>query len=94
MCGSNPGAIKPIKTTNCIILNPGVDEWRPGLGTNRREEIILARLRICHSYITHSNLLKGKEESQWISCNAPLTTLTCKRNAPFYLMSDFSVFMI
>ena len=43
-----------------------------GIANNRREEIILARLRIGHSYITHSYLLIG-EEPQCIPCNATLT---------------------
>ena len=56
-----------------FTIKPGLGEWLPGLRTNRREEIILARLRIGHSYITHSYLLKGEEEPQCIPCNAPLT---------------------
>ena len=33
-------------------IKPGLGEWLPGLRTNRREDIILARLRIGHPYIT------------------------------------------
>ena len=54
-------------------IKPGLGEWLPGLRTNRREEIVLARLRIGHSYFTHSYLLKGEEQPQCIPCNAPLT---------------------
>ena len=54
-------------------IKPGLGEWPPGLRTNRREEIVLARLRIGHSYFTHSYLLKGEEQPQCIPCNAPLT---------------------
>ena len=45
------------------------------IAENRRKEIMLARLRIGHSYtsITHSYLLKGDEEPQCIPCYAPLT---------------------
>ena len=56
-----------------FTIKPSLGEWLPGLRTNRREEIIIARLRIGHSYITHSYLLKGEEEPQCIPCNAPLT---------------------
>ena len=56
-----------------FTIKPGLGEWLPGLRTNRREEIILAHLRIGHSHITHSYLLKGEEEPQCIPCNAPLT---------------------
>ena len=54
-----------------FTIKPSLGEWLSGLRTNRREEI-LARLRIGHSYITHSYLLKG-EEPQCIPCNAPFT---------------------
>ena len=56
-----------------FTIKPSLGEWLPGLRTNRREEIIIARLRIGHSYITHSYLLKGEEEPKCIPCNAPLT---------------------
>ena len=56
-----------------FTIKPGLGEWLPGLRTNRREEIILARLRTGHSHNTHSYLLKGEEEPQCIPCNAPLT---------------------
>ena len=61
------------QTNKLFTIKPGLGEWLPGLRTNRREEIILARLRIGHSHITHSYLLKGEEEPQCIPCNAPLT---------------------
>ena len=64
----------PANQNNKLVnIKPGRGEWLPGLRTNRREEIILARLRIGHSYITHSYLPKGEEELQCIPCNALLT---------------------
>ena len=56
-----------------FTIKPSLGEWLPGLRTNRREEIVLTRLRIGHSHITHSYLLKREEEPQCIPCNAPLT---------------------
>ena len=56
-----------------FTIKPGLGEWLPGLRTNCREDIILARLRIGHLHITHSYLLNGEEEPQCIPCNAPLT---------------------
>ena len=52
----------PASQNNKLFTVTSLGEWLPGLRTNRREEIILARLRIGHSYITHSYLLKGEEE--------------------------------
>ena len=60
------------RNNKLFAIKPGLGEWLPGFRINRREEIILARLRIGHSYITHSYLLKGEEEPQCIPCNAPL----------------------
>ena len=48
----------PANQNKLFIIKPGPGEWLPGLRTNRREEIILARLRIGHSHTTHSYLFK------------------------------------
>ena len=39
--------------------------------TNRREEVVLCRLHIGHSYFTHSHLLKGEERPYCHACDAP-----------------------
>ena len=38
-----------------------------------REEIVLARLRIGHTRITHSHLLKREDEPKCIGCDTPFT---------------------
>ena len=67
-----------------FITKPSLGEWLPPLQTNRREEIILARLRIGHTYVTHSYLLEG--EPKCIACNEPLTVkhilLDCVDHTP------------
>ena len=49
--------------------------------TNRKEETMIARLHIGHSFITHSFLLKGEESPMCIGCDELLTIkhvlLTC-----------------
>ena len=40
---------------------------------SRREEIVLARLRIGHTRITHSYLLKREDEPKCIGCDTPFT---------------------
>ena len=49
--------------------------------TNRKEETVMARLHIGHSFITHSFLLKGEELPMCIGCDQHLTIehilLTC-----------------
>ena len=48
---------------------------------NRKEETVMARLHIGHSFLTHSFLLKGEEPPMCIGCDKRLTLehilLTC-----------------
>ena len=54
-------------------------EIKPVLGKNtiyrslRREEVVLTRLRIGHTRLTHSYLLKREYQPFCISCNEPFT---------------------
>ena len=40
---------------------------------NRKEETVMARLHIGHSFLTHSFLLKGEEPPMCIGCDKRLT---------------------
>ena len=46
-------------------FSSSLGEWQPNYRIDRKEEVILARLRIGHTYITHSFLLKGED---WPLC--------------------------
>ena len=50
-----------------------IAEWRLGYRKARREEVVVARLRIGHTYITHKHLLKGEESPMCISCQEAFT---------------------
>ena len=52
-------------------IQEAIGEWPTGY---RREEVILARLRIGHTHITHSHLLKGEDGPVCPSCKVQLTT--------------------
>ena len=39
----------------------------------RREEVVLARLRLGHTRFTHSYLLQGEELPQCVGCDTPFT---------------------
>ena len=41
--------------------------------TKRRDEIVFARTKIGHTYLTHAYLLKSEETPQCIPCNCPFT---------------------
>ena len=56
-----------------IYGNEKVDKNRTVPKLSRREEIILARLRIGHTRLTHSYLLKREEQPYCIGCDTPFT---------------------
>ena len=58
---------------NLFCIMPKTSESLPGSRSSRREEIVLARLRIGHTHIAHSYLLKGEEAPECIPCNTDLT---------------------
>ena len=54
-------------------IKPVLSEWRPAYRMDRKEEVVLTRLRIGHSYATHSYLLKVEEQPMCIPCDAPFS---------------------
>ena len=55
-------------------IQEAIGEWPTGYRSIRREEVILARLHIGHTHITHSHLLKGEDAPVCPSCKVQLTT--------------------
>src|SRR6218665_1917084 len=47
--------------------------WSHACQHNRRDEVVLARLRIRHTYLTHAYLLKNEDAPQCVCCNCPLS---------------------
>ena len=56
-----------------LDINPTIGEYQSVVRNIRREEVILARLRLGHTRVTHSYLLQGEEQRQCVGCNAPFT---------------------
>ena len=54
-------------------LKPQLGEWPSSSRLVRREEVILSRLRIGHTYLTNSYLLKAELQPECIGCQCPLT---------------------
>ena len=46
-------------------------EWPASYRRNRKEEVIISRLRIGHTHITHSHLLKGEDSLVCLTCKVP-----------------------
>ena len=54
-------------------IKPILREWLPGFRQSRREETVLTRIRIGHSYTTHAFLLKGEDPPECVACQESYT---------------------
>ena len=67
-------------TTNVKLksIHPSVDKWLMCNPPNRRDSVILTRLRIGHTHATHSYLLKSGVERHIPLCSTCYVNLTVK----------------
>ena len=56
-----------------LEIKPTFGEHQSVVRNIRKEEVVLARLRLGHTRITHSYLLLGDEQPQCVGCDAPFT---------------------
>ena len=56
-----------------LDIKPTIGECQSVVRNIRREEVVLARLRLGHTGVTHSYLLQGEEHPQCVGCDAPFT---------------------
>ncbi|KAI5724222.1 hypothetical protein M8J76_017183 [Diaphorina citri] len=54
-------------------IKDNVKPWSSSNRHNRREEVVLSRLRIGHTSLTHGHLMEKKDPPQCSSCMVPLT---------------------
>ena len=54
-------------------IQPTLGRWAHGYRLTKKEEVVLARLRIGHTYLTHVYLLKGEDQPECVGCQHPLT---------------------
>ena len=54
-------------------IKPIIGEHQPVVRNVRKEEVVLARLRLGHTIVMHSYLLLGEEHPQCVGCDAPFT---------------------
>ena len=63
-------------------LKPILGEWRPAFRKLKREQVAITRLRIGHTILTHSFLLRQKQQPQYSTCQSPCSIkhilLECK----------------
>ena len=56
-----------------LDIKPTIGEYQSVVRKIRKEEVILARLRQCHTRVTQLYLLQGDEQPQCVGCDAPFT---------------------
>ena len=56
-----------------LDIKPTIGEYQSVVRNIRREEVVLARLHLGHTRVTHSYLLQGEEHPQCVGCDAPFT---------------------
>ena len=56
-----------------LDIKPTIGEYQSVVRNIRKEEVVLARLRLGHTRVTHSYLLQGEEQPQCVGCNPPFT---------------------
>ena len=49
-------------------IKPFLGEWPPGLRRSRKEEVVLSRLRIGHTYFSHSCILRREDAPECTAC--------------------------
>ena len=56
-----------------LDIKPTIGEYQSAVRNIRREEVVLARLCLGHTRVTHSYLLQGEEHPQCVGCDAHFT---------------------
>ena len=62
-----------VATRHSLCVKPTIGEYQSVVQNIRREEVVLARLRLVHTRVTHSYLLQGEEQPQCVGCDASFT---------------------
>ena len=71
-------------------IQPTLGEWRPAFRASRREQVVISRLRIGHTRLTHGFILKQEPQPQCLTCQ---TTCTVKHiliePIPAHILKNF-----
>lgn len=66
------------------VIKSTLTEWKSCRHRERFYEVVLCRLRIGHTHLTHGHLLRGEEAPECDSCSEPLTILHILLVCPKY----------
>ena len=70
-CVKRPPKIDTTKGNKLLDIKPTIGEYQSVVRNIRKEEVVLARLCLGHTRVTHSYLLQGEEQPQCVCCDAP-----------------------
>ena len=56
-----------------LEIKPTIGEHQSVVRNIRKEEVVLARLRLGNTRVTHSYLLQGEEQPHFVGCDTPFT---------------------
>ena len=62
-------------------IQPTLGEWRPAPRKSRREQVVISRLRIGHTRLTHSFILKQEPQPQCLTCTVKHILIECRTSA-------------
>ena len=66
------------------VVKPLLDEWASARHRDRFFEVVLCRLRIGHTHLTHGYLLRGEDPPTCEHCSDPLTVVHILLECPAY----------
>jgi hypothetical protein len=66
------------------VVKPSVRAWKSSCCYTRRDEVILNRLRIGHTRLTHGFLLRGEDAPMCAHCDSPLSVVHILSNCSFF----------
>ena len=52
-----------------LEIKPTISEYQSVVRNMRKEEVVLVRLRLGHTRVTHSSILLGEEQPQFVGCD-------------------------
>lgn len=72
------------RANKLLSIKPQIGHWASSFHRARHKEVILARLRIGHTRITHDHLMAKKPPPQCAPCDTPLTVSHILSECPTY----------
>ncbi|XP_040069900.1 uncharacterized protein LOC120842790, partial [Ixodes scapularis] len=74
-----------LKVSNKLhMITPFLSKWQSARHRDRFYEVVLCRLRIAHTRLTHGHLLRGEDPPECGHCQEPLSVLHILLEYPAY----------